>query len=78
MTLPQELVEREMGKTVLNLLGDVVAFETVSKAAQSTAVQALGKIQAALSDPSLDDFQYIEAIVDILHHYGISTSCHDF
>lgn len=54
---------------------------SVAEEAESRAVTLIAQIQTILNDETLDDpdcFHRIEAIVELFHGAGLSTTRHDF
>ncbi len=78
MSVSQELVERELGRTMVKLLNNPEIFATVRSAAEHTAVQTLQRIQDILSNSDLSDFQCVEEIVTAMEGFGLTAHRHDF
>ncbi len=78
MSVPQELVERELGRMPVKLLDRPELFAAIRSAAEHKAVLALQKIQDILNDPALSDFQCVEEIVTVMEDFGLSACRHDF
>lgn len=74
----RELVEKEIGRTMLALFEGLHGQEFFSPLAESNAVRTLQLIQDLLNDEEKSDFECVEEIVNILWEAGISTSRHDF
>lgn len=78
MSATQALLERELGRAVLELLEDRGAAEPAVRAAERRALDLVRDIQAVLDDPERSDFDCVEEIAGILARAGIATSRHDF
>ena len=83
MAAQRELLARILAEDLLKCIDTLSS--SLRERAESTAIQALGEIQAVLktydpqkTDPAAD-FTVIEKIMHILETYGLSTgTCHDF
>ncbi len=78
MSAIQAMIERELGRLVLELLKERGAADLVVLAAEQRALGVIQSIQAVLEDPDCSDFECVEEIISILEHAGIPASRHDF
>lgn len=74
----RELVEKEIGRTMLALFEGLHGQEFFSPIVENEAVCALQAIRDVLNREEKSDFECVEEIVNILWEAGISTSRHDF
>ena len=75
MSAIQALMERELGRTALELGEQAMA---VVPAAEQRALKMIQAIQTVLDDSARSDFECVEEIVNILEREGIPVSRHDF
>lgn len=78
MSAIQALMERELGRTALELLGEQAMAELLVPAAEQRALKMIQAIQTVLDDSARSDFECVEEIVSILERAGIPVSRHDF
>lgn len=78
MSAIQALMERELGRTALELLGEQAMAELLVPAAEQRALKMIQAIQTVLDDSARSDFECVEEIVNILERAGIPVSWHDF
>lgn len=79
MSTIQALMERELGRLVLELLEERGAVgPELLQAAEQRALGIVRDIQAVLDDPKRSDFNCVEEITDILARAGVPTDRHDF
>lgn len=78
MSAIQALIQRELGRTVLELLGEQTLDELLIPAAEQRALGIVQDIQTVLDDSARSDFECVEELVSILEKAGISVSRHDF
>jgi len=76
------LIKTELLKSCISdyINKNISDFEIdADKIADSTAIKALSKIQAVLSNQSIDEIEMIEQIVAIFEHYHLDFgNCHDY
>ena len=77
MSAIQALMERELGRLVLELAGERDAA-LLLQAAEQRALDIVRDIQAVLDDPGRSDFECVEEITDILARAGIPTARNDY
>lgn len=78
MPAARELIERELGHRMLELLDEQSRAELLVPAAEQRALGIVRAIQSVLDDGGRTDFDCVEEIVRILERAGVSTSRHDF
>lgn len=78
MSAIQALMEREMGRLVLELVAEQDAGPLLLRAAEQRALGIVQDIQTVLDDPLRSDFDCVEEIIDILARAGITTTRHDY
>lgn len=80
-TVFEEVFANLIGKKVLQYCKTQHMLDEAAQQVESEALAVLAQIQETLNDKTLDDtecFHRIEAIVDIFHAHGISTSRHNW
>lgn len=78
MSAIQELLEQELGRCMLEILGEQFKAESLVSAAEQRALGVVQAIQSVLDDQTKSDFDCVEEIVCILHRAGVSTFRHDY
>lgn len=78
MSAIQALMERELGRTALELLGEQATAALLVPAAEQRALGLVQAIQTVLDDPARSDSECVEEIAAILERAGIPVSRHDF
>ena len=78
-TIMEEVFANLIGKRVLQYCKTQHMLDETAQQVESEALAVLAQIKEALNNETLDDpecFQRIEAIIDIFHAHGLSTSRH--
>lgn len=78
MSAIQAMMERELGRLVLELLEERGTAASAYPAAEQRALETVQAIQAVLDDEGRSDFDCVEEIAGILERAGAPTSRHDF
>lgn len=79
MSAIQALMERELGRLVLELVREQdTAGPPLLRAAEQRALGVIQEIQTVLDDPDRSDFDCVEEIIGILARAGVPTTRHDY
>lgn len=71
------IAEREVGRMVLKILERLKGSDYFEPNMEITAIRTLQRIQIAMDDEDLSDFDCVNVIADILACVGINTWRHD-